>query len=72
MKADIASASQPMLLTVFEVADLLRTSPKAIYTMIERAGLPGVRRIGRRVLVKRTDLLDFIDHNRTPSPGDRR
>ena len=60
------------LLRVGEVADFLRTSPKAIYSMIERGLLPGVVRIGRRVLVKRTDLLDFLDHNCTPSPQESR
>jgi excisionase family DNA binding protein len=43
---------KPVLLTPIEVADLLRTSRKAIYTMIERAQLPGIVRIGRRVLVR--------------------
>lgn len=61
-----------MFLTVVEVAGILRTSPKAIYSMIERGQLPGVRRIGRRVLVKRADLLDFVDHNSAPSPQGRR
>jgi excisionase family DNA binding protein len=42
----------PVLLTPTEVAELLRTSRKAMYTMIERAQLPGIVRIGRRVLVR--------------------
>ena len=61
-----------MFLTVVEVAGILRTTPKAIYSMIERGQLPGVRRIGRRVLVKRADLLDFVDHNSAPSPQEIR
>ena len=43
--------------------------------MVERGLLPGVTRIGRRVLVRSADLLDFLDHNRAPSPqetGDER
>jgi excisionase family DNA binding protein len=63
-----ADGSLPFLLTVAESAALLRTTPKAIYAMIERGALPGVTRIGRRVLVRSADLLDFLDHNRTPSP----
>lgn len=55
--------SESALLTVSEVADVLRTSRKAIYAMIERGQLPGVRRIGRRVLIRRTDLLHWLDHN---------
>jgi excisionase family DNA binding protein len=58
----------PLLLTVTETATLLRTTRNAVYAMIERGLLPGVTRIGRRVLVRSADLLDFLDHNRTPSP----
>lgn len=58
---------QPELLLVSEVADILRTSRKAIYSMIERGQLPGVRRVGRRVLIKRIDLLEFLDQTCTPS-----
>lgn len=63
-----AGQTLPLLLTVAETAALLRTTPKAIYAMIERGAVPGVTRIGRRVLVRSADLLDFLDHNRTPSP----
>lgn len=62
----------PLLLTVSETASLLRTSQKAIYTMIERGSLPGVTRVGRRVLVRSADLLDFLDHNSAPSPQETR
>ncbi len=55
--------SEVVLLTVNEVAAVLPTSPKAIYAMIERDQLPGLRRIGRRVLVRRTELLHWLDHN---------
>ena len=58
---------KPVLLTPIEVADLLRTSRKAIYTMIERAQLPGVVRIGRRVLVREDALLDWLHQKSTPS-----
>jgi excisionase family DNA binding protein len=62
----------PFLLTVGETGKFLRTSPKAVYSMVERCQLPGVTRIGRRVLVRRDDLLDWLDHNRTPSPEENR
>ena len=62
----------PTLLTPTEVAVLLRTSRKAIYTMIERAQLPGIVRIGRRVLIRQDALLDFLDHNSAPSPQETR
>jgi excisionase family DNA binding protein len=63
-----ATEPLPLLLTVAETAALLRTSPKAIYAMIERGLLPGVTRLGRRVLVRSDHLLDFLDHTRAPSP----
>jgi excisionase family DNA binding protein len=60
--------SLPGLLTVDEVADLLRTTRRAIYAMIERRQLPGVIRIRRRVLVRADDLLHWLDQKRAPSP----
>ncbi len=70
---ELRSASNlPILLTVDETAALLRTSRKAVYAMIERRLLPGVIRIGRRVLLRSADLLDFLDHNRAPSPQENR
>jgi excisionase family DNA binding protein len=57
----------PMLATVDETAALLRTTRKAIYSMIERGQLPGVTRIGRRVLISTPDLLDWLRQKSTPS-----
>ena len=59
----------PELLTVDEVAAFLRTSTKAIYAMIERAQLPGIVRLGRRVLIRRDDLrkhVGLVSDSRTP------
>jgi excisionase family DNA binding protein len=56
-----------LLLTVDEAASLLRTSRLAIYAMVERGQLPGVTRIGRRVLLRSADLLDWLNQRRTPS-----
>ena len=36
--------------------------------MVERAQLPGVVRIGRRVLVREDTLLDWLRQKRAPSP----
>lgn len=58
---------QPVLLTVDEAADLLRTTKRAIYAMIERRQLPGVVRIGRRVLFRSADLLDWLNQKSAPS-----
>jgi len=62
-----AFPSLPFLLTTGEVAMLLRTSRKAVYAMIERGSLPGVVRLGRRVLVQRDDLLHWLRHKSAPS-----
>jgi len=62
----------PPLLTASEVAAILRTTRKAVYAMAERAQLPGVTRIGRRLLVRRDDLLSWLDERRAASPGGSR
>jgi excisionase family DNA binding protein len=58
----------PLLLTVTETADLLRTSPKAVYAMKARGQLPGVKCLGRRLLFRRDALLDWLDQKDAPSP----
>ncbi len=57
-----------ILLTIPEVAALLRTSRKAVYAMAERGQLPGLTKLGRRRLVRRDDLLHWLDRSRAPSP----
>jgi excisionase family DNA binding protein len=59
--------SEPVLLTPDEVGTLLRTSRKAVYAMVERGQLPGVVRLGRRLLVRRDLLLDWLSQKSTPS-----
>lgn len=59
-------ADLPLLLTTQEAAELLRTSRKAIYAMIERGQIPGVTRVGRRVLVRSDHLLKWLDQQRQP------
>jgi excisionase family DNA binding protein len=64
-----ATVASLVLLTARETAALLRTSRKAVYAMAERGQLPGVTRIGRRLLVRRDDLLSWLDEKRATSPG---
>ena len=44
----------PVLLTVDEAADLLRTTRRVIYAMIERRQLPGVIRVAGECSCART------------------
>ena len=57
----------PMLLTVDDVADLLRTTRRAVYAMVERRQLPGVIRVRRRVLFRTDDSSEWLDQKRAPS-----
>ncbi len=70
-----AGRRPPVLLTVSEVAAVLRTTNKAIYAMVERGQLAGpVRRIRRRVLFDQAALVAWMSElSGAPSPeGDRR
>jgi excisionase family DNA binding protein len=57
----------PAMLTPDEVARLLRTSKKAVYALVERHQLPGVVRLGRRVLVREDALVNWLRQKSTPS-----
>jgi len=59
--------TMPVLLTVDDAADLLRTTRRAIYAMIARRQLPGVIHIRRRVLLRADDLLHWLDQKRASS-----
>ena len=50
----------PRLLRVGEVAEILRTSRKAVYSMMARGEVPGVIRVNRRVLVDGAILISWI------------
>ena len=67
--APLEAENLPVLMTANETADLLRTSRKAIYAMAERGQLPGVIRLGHRLLIRRDDVLTWLDRSRAPSPG---
>ena len=62
----------PLLLTVPETADLLRTTPTAVYAMAARGQLPGATRIRRRLLVRSDLLLEWLDQNRASSARSQR
>jgi excisionase family DNA binding protein len=50
----------PMLLTAEEVAQLLRTSREVVYNMVSQHKLPGVTRVGRRLLFRRDNVLQWL------------
>lgn len=50
----------PILMTPDEVATLLRTTRKGIYTAFERGQIPGGVRIGRRLLFDRARLVEWL------------
>lgn len=64
------AAEQAVLFTVAEVGSLLRTTRTGIYAMVARQQLPGVTRLGRRVLFNRRALLDWLEQKGAPSPGE--
>ena len=69
-RADLPKAAAlPYLLTVDDVAELLRTSRKAIYCKIQRGLLPGIVRDGRRLLLLRDDVLHWVAERRATLPG---
>jgi excisionase family DNA binding protein len=64
----VSRPTVPLFLDVDEAAELLRTTRRAIYAMVERRQLPGVVRLRRRVLFRSDVLLDWLDQKCAPSP----
>ncbi len=58
--ADAARPLLPQILTVEEVADLMRVDRKTAYSAIADGEIPGVRRIGRCIRVSRDELLRWL------------
>jgi excisionase family DNA binding protein len=58
----------PILLTADEAAELLRTTRRAIYAMVERGQLPGVVRVRRRLLLRTDALLNWLEQKCAQSP----
>lgn len=51
----------PAVLTVEEVADVLRVDRKTAYAAIAEGRVPGVRRVGRCIRVSRDALLKWLE-----------
>lgn len=56
----------PPLLTVEELGELLRVSPKAVYAMVRRGQVKGAIKVGRRLRFDRDAVLEWL--GRAPSP----
>ena len=65
---DIDNGSLPPVLTVDEVAVLLRVDRKTAYAVIAEGALPGVRRFGRCIRVSRDALLDWLGRGEESKP----
>lgn len=61
LDGDRGGSALPQVLTVEEVADLMRVDRKTAYAAIAEGGVPGVRRIGRCIRVSRDVLLRWLE-----------
>jgi len=57
----MTSDALPIYLTPDEAAAVLRTTRKAIYVKVERRQIPGVRRIGKKILICSAELVRWIE-----------
>jgi excisionase family DNA binding protein len=57
----------PPILTVEEVADLMRIDRKTAYAAIACGEVPGVRRIGRCIRISRDVLLRWLEQGEAKS-----
>jgi excisionase family DNA binding protein len=60
------------VLTVDEVAALLRIERKTAYAAIQRGEIPGVRRIGSILRISREAVLDWLARGDDPGSHGRR
>jgi excisionase family DNA binding protein len=59
-QGDGATRGLPQVLTVEEVADLLRVDRKTAYAVIAEGSVPGVRRVGRSIRISRDAVLEWL------------
>lgn len=70
--ADGVGSSLPPVLTVEEIADLMRIDRKTAYAAIAAGGIPGVRRLGRCIRVSRDTFLQWLAEGNGSAPKGRR
>ena len=68
------SETLPAVLSVDELADVLRIERKTVYAAISRGEIPGVRRIGRTIRISRDAVLSWLaeGQGRVPRSGSKR
>lgn len=66
-----ASATAPAVLTVEELAELLRLDRKTVYNAIARKEIPGVLRFGRAIRLSRDAVVQWLrdGQGRAPRSG---
>jgi len=57
----VSEARDRLTLRVSEAAYLASMSPSKMYSALERAEVPGLRRVGGRVLVNAEEFLAFFE-----------
>lgn len=73
VSSGVAGNVLPPVLTVEELADLMRVDRKTAYAAIAGGTVPGVRRIGRCIRISRDELLRWLAEGQgNPSRGRRR
>jgi excisionase family DNA binding protein len=60
--------AEQVFMTVAETAELLRCSSAAVYKKIKRGTLRGARKLGKTVLLRRSDVLASCVETSVPSP----
>jgi len=56
----MSTSDLPTVLKVDELAELLRLSRNTVYESIQRGEIPGVRRVGRCIVISRDAVLDWL------------
>lgn len=62
----------PVVLTVDELAALLRVERKTAYAAIAKGDIPGVRRVGRTIRILRDAVLQWLAQGQVRVPRSRR
>jgi excisionase family DNA binding protein len=62
---------EPVVLTVDELAALLRCNRKTVYAAINRGEIPGVRRLGGAIRIHRDTVLTWLGHGQVRASRSR-